>query len=262
MKKYITLLICVLMILAPCNLSAMENNSISITILYDNYIFKEGLKAEWGFSCLIEVTEKTILFDTGRTKDIFYHNFERIKPNLNDVRQVVISHNHSDHTGNIFNFLADYPKVTVYLPASFPKPFVDKITATTANTIAVDEPVEICKDVFLTGEMDSPIIEEQSLIINTDKGASVITGCSHPGIVNIVKKAEEIVPKDVYLIIGGLHLMNNSDDGIKMIINQLKNLGVQKVGATHCTGDRAIALFKQAYGENYIEMGVGKVFKF
>ena len=262
MKKFFMLFVSsFLIVFATCTVSAMEGNTVSITILYDNYVFKEGLKAEWGFSCIIEGTEKTILFDTGRAKGIFYYNIENIKPNLKNVRQVVISHNHADHTGNLFNFLKDNNKVTVYLPASFPKPFIDKIKKANANVVAVDKPVEICKDVFLTGGMSSKIIEEQSLIINTDKGLVVIAGCSHPGIVNIVRKAKEIINKDVYLVFGGFHLLDDSDDNVKIVIKQLKDLSVLKVGPTHCTGDKAIELFKKTYGENYIQMGVGKLLK-
>ena len=46
---------------------------------------------------------------------------------------------------------------------------------------------------------------------------------------------------------------------MKEIIREFKELGVQKVGATHCTGDLAIGLFKKAYGENFVQMGVGRV---
>ena len=250
-----------MVLFAACSTPKMQKNTITVSILYDNYVFTEGLKAEWGFSCLIEGTEKAILFDTGRSKEIFDYNIGKIKPSLNAVTQVVISHNHSDHTGNLFNFLTDHNKVTVYVPASFPQPFIDKIQKASATPVLVDKPVEISKNVFLTGEMNSKIIKEQSLIINTNKGLVLIAGCSHPGILNIIRKAKEIVNKEIYLVIGGFHLLDDSDDAVKMVIKEFKNLGVLKVGATHCTGDKAIELFKKAYGKNYIQMGVGRVLK-
>lgn len=262
MKKIFMLFICSFMILfAICNVSAKEGRTISITILYDNYAFTQGLKPEWGFSCLIEGTQKTILFDTGRAKDIFYYNIEKIKPNLNNVSQVVISHNHADHTGNLFNFLTDHSNVTVYLPASFPRPFIDKIEKLNSKVISVGEPVKISRDVYLTGEMNSEVIKEQSLIIDTDTGLIVIAGCSHQGILNIIRKAKKIVNKEVYLVIGGFHLLDDSKDSIESIIKEFKKMGVLNVGPSHCTGDKAIESFKKAYGENYIPVGVGKVLK-
>ncbi len=260
MNKILILLFSGLLILfAASSVSAKEENAITISIFYDNYVFADGLKAEWGFSCIIEGTEQTILFDTGRDKDIFYGNIDKLSPNLDKVQQVVISHFHFDHTGNLFNFLADHNKVDVYLPASFTKPFIQKVEKTKARVVSVDKPIQICKDVFLTGEMYTKVIQEQSLIIDTSKGLVVIAGCAHPGIVNIVKKAKEIVPKNVFLVMGGFHLLNESDQDVQTIIKQLLELGVTKVGPSHCTGDRAIELFKKAYGTDFIQLGVGKV---
>jgi len=238
----------------------LEKKSIKFTILYDNYVFKEGTKSDWGFSCLIEGTEKTILFDTGGKSDVLFHNIDQLKVNLSEVEQIVISHIHWDHTGGLLSVLDKNPDVQVYLPISFPKDFVKKVESKKARVVSVDEPLEICKNVFLTGEMGDQI-KEQSLIVNTSKGLIVVTGCSHQGIVNIIKRAKEMLNKDVCLVFGGFHLMRHSDEDVKNIIKQFKDLGVVKCGATHCTGDRAIELFKKAYGKNYVPMGTGKVLK-
>ena len=245
---------------AVCKVSALEDTPITITILYDNYIFSEGLKTDWGYSCIIEGTEKTILFDTGTKSDILFHNINKLNVNPKDVELVAISHNHGDHTGGLFAFLDENNKVTVYLPASFPDEFVSRVENAGAKVVSVDKPVEICKDVSLTGEMGG-LIKEQSLILNTSKGLVVITGCAHPGIVGIVKRAKEVIDKEIYLVFGGFHLLNKSEDEVNQIISQFKDLGVMKVGATHCTGDKAIELFKDAYKENFVQMGVGKAIK-
>jgi 7,8-dihydropterin-6-yl-methyl-4-(beta-D-ribofuranosyl)aminobenzene 5'-phosphate synthase len=237
---------------------SLEGNAITITILYDNYPFKEGLKTDWGFSCIIEETEKTILFDTGTKNNILFHNIESLKVNTAAVELVALSHVHGDHTGGLAAFLMKNNKVSVYVPNSFPAAFKKRVKDSGANVVSVSEPVEICEGVHLTGEMFGPA-NELAVILDTNKGLVVITGCAHPGIVGMVKRAKELVKKDVHLVFGGFHLMNKSDAELKAIIGQFKNLGVQKVGPTHCTGDRAIELFKQAYGENFIRMGVGKV---
>ena len=237
---------------------SLEGSTITITILYDNYPFREGLKTDWGFSCIIEGTEKTILFDTGTKSDILLHNIESLKVNTAGVELVALSHVHGDHTGGLSAFLEENKKVSVYVPNSFPVNFKKKVEGSGARLVSVSEPVEICEGVHLTGEMFGPA-NELALILETNKGLVVITGCAHPGIVGMVQRAKEVVEKDVYLVFGGFHLVETSDKKVKAIISQFKDMGVQKVGATHCTGDRAIELFKQAYGENFIQMGVGKV---
>ncbi len=239
------------------NPPALEAKEIEMTILYDNYHYSEGLKTDWGFSCIIKGTEKTILFDTGTKSDIFFHNIGQLNVNLKDIEVVAISHNHGDHTGGLSSFLTANSSVSVYIPASFPEWFFKTVEQKGAKTISVDKPVEICKDVFSTGEMGIEI-KEQALVLNTNKGLIVITGCAHPGIVDIVKRAKEVLDKNIYLVFGGFHLLNKSESELREIINQFKDLGVMKVGATHCTGDRAIEIFKEVYGSDFVKMGAGK----
>lgn len=261
MKRSLFLSVILILIFAGnVNSYGPEENPITITTIYDNYIFSEGLKTDWGFSCIIKGTEKTILFDTGTKSDILFHNINKLNVNPKDVELVAISHIHGDHTGGLFAFLDENNKVTVYLPASFPDEFVSRVEKAGAKVVPVDKSVEICKGVSLTGEMGVQI-KEQSLILNTSKGLVVITGCAHPGIVDIVKKAKEVVDKKIYLVCGGFHLLSKSEDEVKEIISEFKDLGVMKVGATHCTGDKAIELFKEAYKDNFVQMGVGKVIR-
>ena len=261
MKRSLFLSVILILIFAGnVNSYGPEENPITITTIYDNYIFSEGLKTDWGFSCIIKGTEKTILFDTGTKSDILFHNINKLNVNPKDVELVAISHIHGDHTGGLLAFLDENNKVTVYLPASFPDEFVSRVKKAGVKVVPVDKPVEICKGVSLTGEMGVQI-KEQSLILNTSKGLVVITGCAHPGIVGIIKKAKEVIDKEIYLVCGGFHLLSKSEDEVKEIINEFKYLGVMKVGATHCTGDRAIELFKEAYKENFVQMGVGKVIR-
>lgn len=235
-----------------------QKNPVKFTILYDNYVFKEGTKEDWGFSCLIEGTEKTILFDTGTRSEILMHNIKQLNVDLNQVEQIVISHNHGDHTGGLSAVLDENHNVSVYLPVSFPHGFVRNVENKKATVISVDKPVKICQNVFLTGEMGVRI-KEQSLIVNTSKGLIIVTGCSHQGIINILKRAKEMFNKQIYLVFGGFHLGGTPDSELQEIIRNFKEMGVLKCGPTHCTGDKAIGLFKKAYGENYVQMGTGRV---
>src|SRR4030043_1290287 len=233
------------------------DRTIRFTILYDNYLHKEGTKSDGGISCPMEGTEKTILFDPGTQPEILMHNVGVPGVDLKKVDQIVISHNHDDHTGGLSAILEKNPNVTVFFPVSFPAEFGRRVEGLKAKPQSVDKSVEICQDVYLTGEMGDEI-KEQSLIIDTAKGLITVTGCSHPGIVNILKRAREIRDKPIYLVFGGFPLGNKSNAEMEGIIAAFKELKVEKCGATHCTGDAQIAMFKKAFGENYVPMGTGR----
>lgn len=233
---------------------------LKFTILYDNYLYREGTKPDWGFSCLIEGTEKTILFDTGTNPEILMHNVDQVEVDLKKVEQIVISHNHHDHTGGLNAVLEKNHEVSVHLPVSFPYEFVRDVETSKAEVVSINEPVEICQDVYTTGEMGDQI-KEQSLILNTDKGLVIVTGCSHQGIVAILKRAKELFERPIHLVFGGFHLGAKSNEELEEIIKEFKEIGVERCGATHCTGDKAIGMFKEAFGENYVSMGTGRVFE-
>ncbi len=232
------------------------NNPI-ITVVFDNNSYKEELKTGWGFSCLIEGIEKTVLFDTGADGSILLDNMQKLGIDPEIVDTMVLSHAHSDHVGGVYSFLQKNRKVTVYVPESFPESFKDHTRQYGALSIEVKESVEILEGVYSTGEMGTGL-KEQSLIIRTLKGMVIITGCAHPGIVNIVKRAKELFDDEVLLVMGGFHLMGKSRSEVDTIISDMKKLGVRYVGPCHCTGDKARELFQQAYREHFISIGVGK----
>ncbi|MEE9572535.1 MAG: ankyrin repeat domain-containing protein, partial [Candidatus Neomarinimicrobiota bacterium] len=237
-------------------LSSGIESPVKITIIYDNYVYKEDMEAAWGFSCYIEGTDKNILFDTGTKSDLFIHNLKELDIDHNKVDMVVLSHEHGDHTGGLFPFLEMNHNLSVIMPYSFSYNFVRRVESYGAKALAVKNPFEICNDVYLSGELDARMVKEQSLAINTKKGLVIIVGCSHPGIINIVKNFKETLNKDIYMVFGGSHLLNKTEQEVSEIINQMKELGVQKWGATHCTGELQIQMIKEAFGNDYITIGV------
>ncbi len=233
-------------------------NDLTITVVYDNNPYKQGLQTAWGFSCVISGAEKTILFDTGGDGPILLGNMEKLEVEPKSIDIVVLSHIHSDHTGGLNSFLEKNSGVVVYLPKSFPKKFKDKILSFGSKIIEVEQSLEICKNVYSTGELGA-LLKEQSLIVRTDKGLIVITGCAHPGIVKIVNSAKDLLSDDILLVMGGFHLEWSTKGGIEKIISAFKQIGVRYVGPSHCSGDKARNLFEKNFGENYINIGAGKV---
>ena len=232
------------------------DSPVTATIIYDNYVHTDGLKADWGYSILIEGAGKTILFDTGTNPKIFRENFEKMKLDASNIDEVFISHEHGDHFGGLHEFLSLNKEVKVVVPETFSERFISDYINECKALQLVSGPAQISRHLYTTGVMGEQI-PEQALVLNTSKGLIVMTGCSHPGIIEMLNEIKETFGKDIYLVFGGFHLMMSSSKNIDKIIAEMKELGVQKCGATHCTGEKQIGWFREAFGENFVEMGVG-----
>jgi 7,8-dihydropterin-6-yl-methyl-4-(beta-D-ribofuranosyl)aminobenzene 5'-phosphate synthase len=249
---------------APTDASLPEFNTeaeteLKITIVYDNNKYDPSLETKWGFSCLVEGLERTILFDTGGDSATLLGNIGKLKIDSAWVDVIILSHIHGDHVGGLNGFLEENNDVTVYLPESFPSSFKDEARAFGAEVLEVSEAEELFSGVYTTGELGNGI-KEQSLIITTSRGLVVITGCAHPGVVNIVRKAKEmLVEKPVYLVMGGFHMTGAASSQIESVLEGFRQLGVKKVAPCHCSGDETRKLFREDYGEDYINIGAGKI---
>jgi 7,8-dihydropterin-6-yl-methyl-4-(beta-D-ribofuranosyl)aminobenzene 5'-phosphate synthase len=122
----------------------------------------------------------------------------------------------------------------------------------------ISEPAALFEGAYSTGLLGSDPAE-QSLILDTPEGLMIMTGCAHPGVVNIVEAAMVQRGKPVRLLVGGFHLHRQAEVGIRTTIERLKGLGVAQVAPSHCTGARAIAMFRDAWGEDFLDNGCGAV---
>lgn len=236
----------------------VSKTELSLITFYDNYQSDPNLQTGHGFSCLVRFKGQTILFDTGADSPTLLSNMEKMGVDPQEIEIIVLSHIHGDHVNGLWGLLERNNEVKVYLPASFPDSFREKIKSYGASYQDVKGPIKLMEGVYSTGELDT-FIKEQALIIKTSQGLVVLTGCAHPGVVNMVRKAKEFVGDEVYLVMGGFHLGGTPDSEIEEIIRDLEQLGVDKVGPCHCSGDRARQLFQTRFGENYIDNGVGKI---
>lgn len=233
---------------------------LDLTILYDNNPYNKKLEAKWGFSCLVEGLEKTILFDVGGDGTVLLKNMKRLNIKPKDVDVVVLSHIHHDHIGSLSDFLEQNPHVQVYMPQSFPQSIKEETKKTGAQVVEVSKSRKICSHAYSTGELGG-WIKEESLVVKTARGLIIITGCAHPGITNIVKKAKEQMRSDVYLTVGGFHLCWMNLGHVHKIVEGMRAEGVHTVAPCHCSGDLARQQFKKAFGKDFILAGVGKHIK-
>jgi 7,8-dihydropterin-6-yl-methyl-4-(beta-D-ribofuranosyl)aminobenzene 5'-phosphate synthase len=208
---------------------------MKITIIYDNTAFRKELRADWGFSALIETKGRKILFDTGGSGSILLSNMGKLGIVPKEINDVFISHSHFDHTGGLSAFLDQNNDVKVWVPRTF------RGVKKAKEVIEIETSIKLYEGIYSTGELEGI---EQSLCIKTQKGIVIITGCSHPRMEHIIGTASQF--GKVYGIIGGLH--GNRPES-------LKNLDL--ICASHCTQYKQE--IKSLYPEKYIEGGAGKV---
>ena len=238
---------------------------MEFTVVYDNNVYDAALRTAWGFACWVETSHGTVLFDTGGDGPTLLGNMALLHLDPQAIDVVVLSHAHGDHTDGLAGLLDTGVRPTVYVPAAFPASFKENVGAR-ADLVEVTGPIEIIPGVYTTGQVGSSIVE-QALVVETREGLVVVTGCAHPGVVEMVRRAREALPSPrpspyqgegvVALVMGGFHLKDTGQAQIEAIIADLRNLGVQRVAPCHCTGDRARRAFAEAFGAEFFPAGAG-----
>lgn len=236
---------------------------MEIKIVFDNTNLNEKFMPGWGFSCLVD---RTVLFDTGEKTESLFANMKNLNIDISKIKTVVISHNHWDHTGGLWGLLEKTENIDVYGCPGFEDEFKEKVTSLGVNLILSEKLTPLKNNIFTTGEIEGKykgsFIAEQALLIKKEKGITIITGCSHPGIIKIIKNVKEDFPEEkINFVFGGFHLMDKDKREIELIVEKFKELGVEKVGPTHCTGYEAQRIFKETYKNNFMEIAAGKIFE-
>ncbi|MBI5264673.1 MAG: MBL fold metallo-hydrolase [Bradyrhizobium sp.] len=271
--------------------SAAAEPGHQITILYDAFGTDAKMTKDWGFSALVEIAGKRILFDTGNNAEIFEANIKAKNIDLTNLDFVVLSHRHSDHMAGLSYVLSVNPTVKIYAPkegfgiygSSLPSGFYRKNDSlppemryyggappeimkfgsawANAHFELIDQTTEIAPGITLISLIsDAPgtrELKELSLAVNTTDGIVLVVGCSHPGIERIVEGAAAINPK-IHVVSGGFHLVIAPDDVIAKVVTALKDrFKVEKIAPGHCTGEPTFAALKSAFGDKYLYAGLG-----
>jgi 7,8-dihydropterin-6-yl-methyl-4-(beta-D-ribofuranosyl)aminobenzene 5'-phosphate synthase len=253
---------------------------IQITTLSENTA-NYGFLAEWGLSILVEVDGLRILMDTGLSFSAVYNaqlmgidlcTVDRIvlshghADHTGGLREVLKIKGKVEIIAHPDVWASKYTRRNEqteeqYIGIPFSR---EELESRGARFTLTKEPVRISENVMTTGEIpmlsgyeeiennlfvkedgalqQDPLADDLALVINTEFGLVVILGCAHRGIVNTLRHAQSITGKEpVYAAIGGTHLLRASGERIEKTIADLKEMGIQKLGVSHCTGFHASA---------------------
>ena len=271
---------------------------MKLTTLCENTASGPGIVAEWGWSIFAETDDINILFDTGGG-NAAVRNADTLGIDLKIADKIVLSHAHSDHTGGLREVLirlrnrevVTHPAVWIpkykkqpadnrmlYRGIPFAREELEKFATFTLSK----EPEQISENILSTGEIpritdyeniesDFYIKEEETckpdtfpddlaLIFKSSKGLVIVLGCAHRGIINTIRHAQKITGEDaVHTVIGGTHLYPKKEDQIEKTIQDLKELGVQNIGVSHCTGLKAAMKLADAFGDRFFFNNAGSV---
>lgn len=278
----------------------MTSTSIELVTLCENTA-TFGCMAEWGFGLYINVNGYRILFDTGMTNSVV-KNASFLNVDLAAIDAIILSHGHVDHTGGLKNILEASSPLNIL---AHPEIWQEKLSSRKFNSMRQigipfsqkdleeaggrfsfsKEPIEICTDVFISGEvplrttfetvdkelytktnekLENDLIQDElSLAIKTTNGLVVIVGCAHRGIVNILLHFQKVTKESrIYAVIGGLHLSHASSERIEKTTNYLLASGVKYLACSHCTGQLASCKMMHTFKENFIANNSGTRLRF
>jgi 7,8-dihydropterin-6-yl-methyl-4-(beta-D-ribofuranosyl)aminobenzene 5'-phosphate synthase len=268
-----------------------------VTVLSENSVVKPmGLIGEHGFSALVERGDTRILFDTGQGYALV-HNARIMGVDLSSIDAVVLSHGHYDHTGGLAELLKGVGRKDIFAhPGIFMSRFLEGHDGTRepigmpftrtyleglgADFTLSDTPQLIAEGISTTGEVPretafekgdttlylceehgggrDPHDDDLSLVVAGESGLLVLLGCAHAGLVNILNHVQKLYPDvPIKAVVGGTHLGFSGEEQMAGTIEAMADLGVEKVGASHCTGLAGSARLREALGDSFFFAGVG-----
>ena len=268
-----------------------------ITTLSENTAGARDFLAEWGLSFLIETGTETILFDTSKTitaahnadslgadlKQVskivlshgHYDHTGGLRQVLRRMHKEVTVIAHPDVWASKYSRRKG--KKDRYAGLPFQREDLESLGA--VFSLAA-ESVKVAENCFTTGEVpmvtdyetiDSslfvrtaagwqpdPLLDDLSLIIKTELGLVVVLGCAHRGIINTLYHAQQLTGvKPIRMVLGGCHLISATQERLWQTIAALKELGVARIGVSHCTGLPAAATMAGEFGDSFFFNNAG-----
>lgn len=280
----------------------MRDNTTEIVVLVNNIAGCPGLISEHGLSMYIKTERQRIVFDTGQESYVFANNARKIGVDMLSINTVVLSHGHYDHTGSMPGVVAACGMFDLYAhPEVMSTRYSVRPERVKSNGISLEshaaiqslpqhalhwsaESVQLTDSVGITGyipretdyedsggpfffdqegDQPDPINDDQALWIKTESGVVVCTGCCHAGIINTLRHVQRLSGcAKIRAVIGGLHLVNASDERIAKTMAALDEFQLELIAPCHCTGATATELILKRFQERAIPCAAGRRFSF
>lgn len=265
--------------------------SVKLTVVIDNTSSNENAPGEHGLSLHFQSKNQAMLFDAGKS-DLVLSNLKTLQLLDPPPEWIAFSHGHYDHTNGAPALLKRFPNLKPYFhPALLEAKWVlDAPNEWRYGGIPEDFPTsmstpylppqELIPNIFSSGSLideslkkEGPcrffkklndtyfkdnFVDEQILIVSTERGTSVISGCAHTGIERAISKARELFPtKPFYALVGGFHLAAEPPQKLKAVLEQIISAGFKKVMPLHCTGENFMKMLAKEHPELYVHGEVG-----
>jgi 7,8-dihydropterin-6-yl-methyl-4-(beta-D-ribofuranosyl)aminobenzene 5'-phosphate synthase len=274
---------------------------ITITILVENSTPIPGIIGEYGFAALVQVDNRSFLFDTGSAGALFT-NAAQVGVQLDTIEDVIISHGHFDHTGAMAELIARgglkrvYAHPDVFAHRLLPlnngqtkdigsRFSLEQLTQAGIEMIFTEQYTRLCPGVSLTGqvprtntfentggnfkvEVEGELLEDKlhddmAMVLEHPDGLVILSGCAHAGMINTIKYAVKMTGQErVLAFIGGTHLMTAEADRIDATIAALKEIKPLNLIPCHCTGFPASARLYEEFGSLVKKGEAGMIYKF
>ena len=258
---------------------------------------------EHGLSMLVEAGDTRLLIDAGQSSAIIHNlGLLGVMPNSLDMIAISHGHyDHSGGLYHVLNHAKK--RIPVYLHEDAFKPRFsvsngerrfagipyrkEQLSTLGADWHQIKQPVELLPGLWLSGavprntpyetgdarlvapgansgcDCQDEIEDDMALFYKCEKGLVVISGCTHSGLVNMVRHGLAVTGAErLHGWIGGTHLGPVSTRQQEQTIAQLQAFQPDFVAANHCTGFRMMARLQDAFGDRFIPAFVSTVIEF
>ncbi len=275
---------------------------VTIRIIVENTTMRPALKAEYGFSALVNIDGRKFLYDTG-SDDALLRNAEKLALPLEKCEAVILSHGHFDHTGAVIPAVKKWGIQKLYAHSNL---FADRygvnpdgslrpngcvfteeeLKAAGAEWQKTDGFTEIAPSVYVTGQIPriNPyettggnfvvkkndgietdwLEDDMALVINHPEGLIIVSGCAHAGFLNTMQYAmQQTGVNRIQAFIGGTHLMTAAPERLEKTVAVLRQMEIGRLMPAHCTGFAATSYLLRELGPEKVQKAeTGDVFVF